>query len=542
MDRRKFIKASGITLAGIAASGSLLEGCTSEKQIKKVVPSATGLKTYWGDLHNHCNITYGHGDMRDAFEAAKEQLDFVSVTPHAMWPDINMLNKEERLKWVIGYHTSAFKKLRQGNYQKYLDMTKEYNQEGKFVTFVGYEAHSMIAGDHVALHKALDAPLINCSSIEDWKAKFRGQEVFVTPHHMGYQTNFRGYNWNLFTEGDQTPFVEMYSRHGLAESDQGDYPYLHDMGPRQWEGTIQCGLDRGNKFGFIGSTDQHSGYPGSYGDGRVGVLAQGLNRNDLWDALKHRHTCCATGDKILADFRINDAVMGDVVRANQRRIYINVEAASCIDYVDIVKNGQSIARISGPLTPVAPEGEMVHFKIKLQYGWNRENKYVSWDGAIRLNKGRILGVTPCFRGAAFTSPQEGETEFHTHVNRILSKSDNAVELKMYTNMNPNTTTDATQAVILEIEAPKDAILTSDFNGKPISHSVAELLEGSRTHFMRGWLSEATLFNRAMPESCYTVEHYMIDDKPEKDTDYYYARVRQRDGQWLFTSPIWVERN
>ena len=43
---------------------------------------------YFGDIHNHCNLTYGHGDMRDAFDAAKQQLDFLSVTPHAMWPDM----------------------------------------------------------------------------------------------------------------------------------------------------------------------------------------------------------------------------------------------------------------------------------------------------------------------------------------------------------------------------------------------------------------------------------------------------------------------
>lgn len=541
MDRRKFIKTSGVTLAGIAASGSLLEGCTSEKEVKKVVPSPTGLNTYWGDLHNHCNITYGHGDMRDAFEAAKQQLDFVSVTPHAMWPDVDLLGNDERLSWVIGYHTNAFKKLRRGNYDKYLKMTREYNEEGKFVTFVGYEAHSMIYGDHVALHKQLDAPLVECSSIEDWKQKFRGQDVFVTPHHMGYQTGYRGYNWDYFTEGDQTPFVEMYSRHGLAESDQGDYPYLHDMGPRHWEGTIQCGLDRGYKFGLMGSTDQHSGYPGSYGDGRIGVLAKNLGRDALWEGLRNRHVCCATGDKILADFRINDAVMGDVVRGNRRRIYLNVEAESCIDYVDVIKNGRQIARLSGPHTPVAPEGDTVHCKVKLQFGWNREQKYISWNGAIKLDKGRIVKVSPCFKGAAFTSPQEGETEFHTHVNRILGKNDNSVEVQLYTSMNPNTTTDSTQGVILELEVPKNAVLTAEFNGKSLSHSIAELLEGSRTHFMRGWLSEAVLFNRAMPESCYCIEHYMEDSEPEKDTDYYYLRVRQRDGSWLFTSPIWAER-
>lgn len=541
MDRRNFIKATGWSMVGLAATGSLLGACTpGSKKAKMIVPTPDSRKMYWGDLHNHCNITYGHGDMRDAFEAAKEQLDFVSVTPHAMWPDINLLNKEPRLKWVIGYHTDAFGRLRRGGYEKYSAMTKEYNKEGEFLTFIGYEAHSMIYGDHVALHKDLDAPLVNCSSIENWKEKFKGQDVFVTPHHMGYQEGYRGYNWKYFTEGDQTPFVEMYSRHGLAEGDMGDYPYLHDMGPRQWEGTIQYGLLQGHKFGIMGSTDQHSGYPGSYGDGRVGVLAGSLTRDEIWNGLKSRNVCCATGDKIVVDFRIGDAVMGDVIKADKRKIYVNVQGQSCIDYVDIVKNGQIIARLNGPLIPQMPTGDMVRCKIKMEYGWNREENYVSWNGKVSVSKGRILSVTPCFRGAAFTSPQEGETEFHTHVNRIRSVSDTSTELELYTSKNPNTTTPATQAVILDVEMPLDGVITSDFNGKSFSHSLAELLEGSRTHFMRGWLSEAVLFNRAMPESCFTVEHYMEDRQKEKDTDWYYVRVRQRDGQWLWTSPIWVE--
>lgn len=541
MDRRNFIKATGWSMAGLAASGSLLGACTpGSKKAKMIVPTPDSRKMYWGDLHNHCNITYGHGDMRDAFEAAKEHLDFVSVTPHAMWPDINLLNKEPRLKWVIGYHTDAFGRLRKGGYEKYQAMTKEYNDEGKFLTFIGYEAHSMIYGDHVALHKDLDAPLVNCSSIENWKEKFKGQDVFVTPHHMGYQEGYRGYNWKYFTEGAQTPFVEMYSRHGLAEGDMGDYPYLHDMGPRQWEGTIQYGLLQGHKFGIMGSTDQHSGYPGSYGDGRVGVLSGSLERNGIWNGLKNRNVCCATGDKILVDFRVNDGVMGDVVTGDKRKIYVNVQAQSCIDYVDIVKNGKLIARLNGPLIPEMPSGDTVRCKIKMEYGWNRESKYVSWNGRISLDKGRILSVTPCFRGAAFTSPQEGETEFHTHVNRIRSVNDTFTELELYTSMNPNTTTPATQAVILDVEMPLDGVITSDFNGKAFSHTLAELLEGSRTHFMRGWLSEAVLFNRAMPESCWSIEHYMEDTKKESDSDWYYVRVRQKDQQWLWTSPIWVE--
>lgn len=542
MDRRNFLKFSGWSLLGLAASGSLLklDAHTSKKEARKVLPSPSNFKMYWGDLHNHCNITYGHGDMRDAFEAAKEQLDFVSVTPHAMWPDIPGAN-DPRLKWVIDYHTDAFKRLRNGNYDKYRNMTKEYNKEGEFLTFIGYEAHSMKNGDHVALHHDLNADLIQCTSIDDWKEKFKGQKVYITPHHMGYQTGYRGYDWQYFTP-EQTPFVEMFSRHGLAECDMGDYPYLHDMGPRQWEGTVQYGLEQGHKFGFIGSTDQHSGYPGSYGDGRVGVLANSLTRDEIWNGLGARHTCCVTGDKINIDFRINDAFMGDVVKASgKRRIYVNVEGESCIDYVDIIKNGKLIARMNGPHIPVMPTGGMVRCKIKMEYGWNREEQYVTWKGNIRIDKGQILSVTPCFRGAAFTSPQEGETEFHTHVNRIKAVHDRSTELEMYTSKNPNTTTPATQAVILEVEMPLDGVITSDFNGKQFSHTLAELLEGSRTHFVIGWLSEAVLFNRAMPESCYCIEHYMEDKEAERDTDYYYVRVRQKDQQWAWSSPIWVER-
>ena len=80
-----------------------------------------------------------------------------------------------------------------------------------------------------------------------------------------------------------------------------------------------------------------------------------LTRDAIWEALRTRHVCAATGDKIIIDFRLNDAFMGDVVRGNSRRIYVNVTGESCIDYVDIVKNGQILARMNAPLTPVAPE-------------------------------------------------------------------------------------------------------------------------------------------------------------------------------------------
>jgi hypothetical protein len=548
MNRRHFIRSSGWTLLGLAASGTVLgkaAGLSAPQAKSMARPMQNDLKVFLGDIHNHCNLTYGHGDMRDAFEAAKQQLDFVSVTPHAMWPDIPRLS-DPSLKWVFDYHTNAFKRLRNGGYDKYLAMTKEYNKENSFVTFVSYECHSMQHGDHVVLNHDLDAPLVECTSVEDLKMKLKDKKAFVTPHHMGYQTGYRGYNWDFFTEGQQTPFVEMFSRHGLAESDFGDYPYLHDMGPKIFEGTVQYGLNKGHKFGIMGSTDQHAGYPGSYGDGRIALMAPSLTREALWEAMQNRSMYCVTGDKILVDFRINDAPMGSIIKGGQRKIYINVEAESLIDYVDIIKNGKCIARLNGPHTPVVPDGSSVRAKLRVNFGWNRVEEPVRWDGNLQISEGIIHRVTPCFRGAGFTSPQQSKLDneadtYVTKVNKVLSASDRRTDLELYSSKNPNTTTPSYQGVILDATMPKSAKLSASFNGKHFEHSLDELLGGTQAHFMREWLSESIQFVRAVPEAGFLLEHYMTDNQAEHDTDYYYARVRQRDGQWAWSSPVWVER-
>lgn len=546
MDRREFLKTSGWSLLGLAAV-SALPACARlgdsdalPDEVKRRMPSLKDLKVYWGDVHNHCNVTYGHGDLSDALAAAREQLDFVSVTPHALWPDIPGEN-DPRLDWVIGYHTEAFRRLRRGGYDKYLKAVEAADRPGEFLTFPSYECHSMEHGDHVALFRTFDAPLVECSSVPDLKEKLKGYDCYVTPHHMGYITGFRGYNWAAFREDRQTPFVEMFSRHGLAESDSGDYNYLHDMGPRTWEGSILCGLEQGHKFGLMCSTDQHAGYPGSYGDGRIGVYAPALERDALWEQMGKRHVCGVTGDKIKIDFRINGGTAGDVIRARRREIYVNVEGQNHLDYVDLIKNGECIARLGAPHRTLTPDGEVIRAKVKINFGWNREEEYVRWTGQVRLTEGRIADLQTCFRGAAFTSPQPGETEFRTRVNRVTERDARHVGLEMYSSKNPNVMTPAMQGVILDVEMPRDGKIVAEFNGHAYEHTLAELLEGARAHFLRGWLSEAVQFERAATESGFAVGHCMTDERAERDTDYYYVRVRQRDGQWGWSSPIWVER-
>ncbi len=536
MKRRKFLKAAGYTFSGIAIT-SPLTGLASGT-LKSSGITERGDKYFLGDLHNHCNLTYGHGDPRDAFEAAKEQLDFVSVTPHALWPDIPGRDDPE-LAWVIDYHTGAFERLRKTGWNQYISLMKEYNRPGQFEVFNSYECHSMKNGDHVVLNYDIDAAITECTSIEDLKKKLSGQKAFVTPHHMGYQDGYRGYVWDHF-ETESTPFVEIFSRHGLAETDQGDYSYLHDMGPRRWEGSVMYGLLKGHKFGIMGSTDQHAGYPGSYGDGRIVIMAPSLSRDNIWNALKNRKMYCVTGDKILLDFRVNDAPMGSVIRSDDRKIYINVQAGDAIDYVDIIKNGRRVGHIHADFLPVIPPDDIIRAKIKVECGWGTAP--VEWNGRIGITEGIINDVSPCFRGSPYTSPQKGqEYTFRTKVNRILSRSDREVVVNLFTTPNPNVLTPQTQAVILDVTVPRTAVLEADFNNIQNRLTIEEICQGTRSFFQRGWLTEAVQIHRAIPQSASTVEHLMEDSGPEKDTDFYYIRVRLKNNQWAFSTPIWAER-
>ena len=61
----------------------------------------------WGDLHNHCGITYGFGSLQNALKIARSHLDFCCITGHAMWPDIYARTPET--EFIVDFHREGFK-------------------------------------------------------------------------------------------------------------------------------------------------------------------------------------------------------------------------------------------------------------------------------------------------------------------------------------------------------------------------------------------------------------------------------------------------
>ena len=67
------------------------------------------MNIYWGDLHNHCGITYGFGSLENAIQRARGRLDFCAFTGHAMWPDI--YSKTPETEFLVNFHEVGFKKI-----------------------------------------------------------------------------------------------------------------------------------------------------------------------------------------------------------------------------------------------------------------------------------------------------------------------------------------------------------------------------------------------------------------------------------------------
>jgi len=98
----------------------------------------------------------------------------------------------------------------------------------------------------------------------------------------------------------------------------------------------------------------------------------------------------------------------------------------------------------------------------------------------------------------------------------------------------------TQAISLELTAPLSAHLLLVVNGQQIAYPLGDLLHAGRSHYLRGWLSEAIRVGPLTPitECRLNAE---LEDGPQRPVDVYRLRVAQQNGQWAWLTPIWVEQ-
>lgn len=496
-----------------------------------------GLRPLYGDIHNHCALSYGHGSLVGALENARRQLDFVSITGHAYWPDMPV--DDPSVAHIVDFHVKGFAKLAElwpGHYET----LAHFHRPGEFTVFPGYEMHSCAHGDYTIVLRDLDQrEMIKADSPAGLLAVLRaayGDRAFAFPHHIGYRVGARGINWQSFSE-DLSPVLEMISMHGCSETSLTDRPFLHSMGPCDGANTVHNGLNSGHVFGVLGNTDHHSGYPGSYGHGRGAVYTAENTSEAVWSGIHARRTNALTGDNCHLLLSIGDTVQGGFVTpGTSMPVAIEAVGGSFIDYIDVIRNGKVVHRATPAVAPnpIGPAERGLETILVLELGWGSRATFHDWDGLLSVKGGEILSVETRLRGPEIVSPLEGKGRSERR--DIVSQEDDRVLFNIRSHANPNNSTSSTQAIALRLRLDQDARLHAEFNGQVFEVSAERLMLGALSGNLGPIDSPAFRFH-PLPRPCDWQWQGEVALDPLVRGDWVSLRMRQSNGQWAWTSPV-----
>lgn len=487
------------------------------------------MNIYWGDIHNHNAIGYGAGSLRRTLQIADETLDFVALTPHGAWLDHGPGIPDRYMKvWREGCERLL---------RTWPDVVAAAAEPRRAVVFLGQEVHSSEFGDYCLIYPGDHADFFATSNVAEARQKAIAAGALLIPHHVAYARGRRGCDWSRF-EADPSPVVEVFSEHGSSfDADDGWPMEGHSFGPRDSANTILRQLEQGRKFGFVASSDNHWGVPGAYGEGVCAVLAEEKTKAAIWTALRQRRTYAVTGDRIRADFRVNDAVMGsEIAAAGPRHLRCRFESCAPLAGAEIYKNG----RLLHAFSPAPRYGERTlagRKKLRLEYGWGPwsklEKSYISeWEFRVAFRGCRIAGLDKCFRSFNFV---------HTHEHEVRS-DDRSAAVVSYTSRNTEGKCPNNSLLFDLADCAPDAMIELEFTrpyAGTFSIPLHRLLNENRVEFLHAFPQESFCLHRLLGEDEFDFRFDHTDAEQERDEDAYCMRIVQKNQHAAWLSPVWV---
>lgn len=483
---------------------------------------------FWGDLHNHNAVGYAKGSLARSYAIARSHLDVFAFTGHARWHDVPAMEGDRHQVWLQGCqrHTEAWPEVCRA--------AQEANLPGEFVCFRAYEWHSSQYGDYCVYYPADAGELVLPDTLAELQAHVRAAGALMLPHHPGYAPGWRG----IVPEAVDlsiSPTCEIFSEHGNAESDDGTFAYWRHSQGRQVTGHTLAAMWRaGLRFGVTAGTDDHLGFPGAYGEGITGFWAPELSRAAIWEALRTRRVYGCTGDRIALDFTVNDAPMGSEIPFTAAcRLAIDVASPDVIETVELWCGDQVVARDHPCDGPPAWDGTG---HVRVEYGWGPWlalglDRIASWTLTFELSSGAIRRVLPCWQSGPFDEDRR---------HRIVEQMARRCVWESYTSRLQAIGEMPTNAMIFELDAPAEATVTLTAEQPApvrVEATVGELLAHNAIAFCGPFPSESVVLHRAVPAALSTAS-LVVNDRLDAP-DYYRVRVRQRNGQMAWSSPVWV---
>jgi len=495
---------------------------------------SAGKNLYWGDIHNHNAVGYAKGSLERSYDIARGHLDFFCFTGHSQWHDMPVMPQDKHMKWVRGFEVMK------NNWDKVQRLANQYNEPGRFASFIGYEWHSSSCGDVCIIFPGSDAELVYLNDIKKFQKFARDHGAILIPHHPAYKQGWRGQNWGVLDPA-VSPAVEIFSEHGDAESDKVPYRYIrHSMGGRFTQNTLQWLWKQGVKVGVVASTDDHLGYPGAYGEGLVAVYAESLTRESIMEAIKARRTYGVSADRIELDFRLNGHWMGEsAAKTRDRKIQVRVKGKDTIDRVEVLRNNEVIHRDHPIDRPVRRSSWNQPVLCRIEFGWGPWGdldmaRICDWRFKVNVSDGKIVSANGCFQSGPFDEERR---------NKIATIDDKGCEFVSYTSRLQAYEERATNSIILEIQGSprtKLSIAMSEPAEMAVTKSLGELAESSDVLFTGPFTSESVLLHRVVFSENYRTEFEFTDERRAQNTDWYYVRVVQSNGSLAWSSPIWVD--
>lgn len=513
----------------------------------------TEYELYWGGFHKHLTGPGADIDRIDEMlEYAKYHLDICAVHCYPF---------EWRSKgWIQGIREESVRQRERfvDWWETVQNASKRHLDPGTFVTFPAHEWHGNRTkwGDHNIYYYEEGQPLDDEWDLRDLYENVAERDGLVIPHHTGYEIGNRGKDLSIFDE-ELSPVMEMYSNHGSSEGVNTPVEMTHNvsMGPRTSGGTYRDALDRGYEVGAIASNDQ-PGLPGTWNKGVAGVWAEELTRESVWKAIKDRRTYAVMGDRIALWWSVNDRPMGSKIKGEEDlHAKVDIECPQPLDRIELLHNGRVIETYCHQDHVGRRETDTIYNVLVEFWGgpWEDYGDFddtdMQWEGDVSVTDGEMRSVYPRFVGSGqrFEIVNDGRC----HFDLVTSRDDESLSYRQGLIFELATDENAELAIQMDGHEEMDVSIGDAIERSHLFPLVDESYERIETEF---GITEDDIENpdivyhnarkvkvhRAHPRS-HCVAEVDFRELPVNDgQNYYYVRASQVDGQYAWSSPIWVE--
>ncbi len=411
-------------------------------------------------------------------------------------------------------------------WDKINQVNDEYDQSGSFVTFPGYEwsGNTPLGGDRNIYHRTAGGAI------------YRSSHDLLPDEYSKYPTAPTAENlFARLNPAESFAFAHVGGRYADVTMHRDSIEVAMEVhsawGTFQW--LVDDALKLGHRIGICANSDGHkcrpgASYPGankfgSYG-GLTCVLADKLDREVIFAAMKARHFYATTGHRLLLDVELvtadgHRAIMGDVIEVDGQKseLKVKISGTAPIDYVEI-HNGLEIIETVRNYSE-ADLGNAVKLVWSGAEVKGRDRKTI-WDGKLKINGNTIKSFTP----VNFWNPDAQPQQLSS--NEISWKS---------------ITTGGVAGLIVELETRHSGSLNITTEQLDCELKIASIGLDPRSYEVGGVAKQLEVYKLPQQANSATEFNFTLtlDKRLRNGDNPLYVKVVQQDGHIAWSSPVYL---